>query len=105
MMIKTIGPIYGVILPECLPTGMSGQVQYFPGGSDLKQVCDSGGSQTVAALEVAVGYWRKLNEAIERSGFDLSPCMQCGEAVVCIPDGLAMCLKCVEKCAEKAGGE
>ena len=101
MTIKTIGPIYGVILPECLPTGMSGQVQYFPGGADLKQVCDSGGSQTVAALEVAVGYWRKLYEAIERSGFDLSPCMQCGEAVVCIPDGLAMC----RQCAEKAGGE
>ena len=101
MMIKTIGPIYGVILPECLPTGMSGQVQYFPGPADLKQVCDSGGSQTVAALEVAVGYWRKLNEAIERSGFDLSPCMQCGEAVVCIPDGSAMC----RQCAEKAGGE
>ena len=101
MMIKTLGPIYGVILPECLPTGNSGQVQYFPGPADLKQVCDAGGSQTVAALEVSVGYWRKLYEAIERSGFDLCPCKQCGEAVVCIPDGLAMC----GACAEKAGGK
>ena len=101
MTTMTKGPIYGVILPGCLPTGMSGQVQYFPGQADLKQVCDSGGSQTVAALEVAVAYWRKLYEAIERSGFDLSPCKQCGEAVICIPDGLALC----RQCSEKAGAE
>jgi hypothetical protein len=38
-----------------------------------------------------------LFSAIERSGYVVAPCMDCGEVVVCIPDGLAMCLKCIEK--------
>ena len=103
MTIKTIGPIYNVILPDFLPLDGTGIQQAFPNREELELVRERVGDRTVAALEVSVGYWRKLYEAIERSGFDLSPCMQCGEAVVCIPDGLAMCLKCVEKCAEKAG--
>ena len=37
-----------------------------------------------------------LFAAIERSGFVLSPCGICGEVVVCIPDGLAMCKACAE---------
>ncbi|MFY8201487.1 MAG: hypothetical protein ACOVLE_12495 [Pirellula staleyi] len=41
-----------------------------------------------------------LSLAIERGGYDVSPCLICQELVICIPDGLAMC----EKCAEKAGG-
>lgn len=36
----------------------------------------------------------ELMRAIERGGFDLSPCMRCGELVVCIPDGLPMCEGC-----------
>lgn len=41
-----------------------------------------------------------LEAAIERSGMDVSPCRTCGEAVVCVPDGMSsMC----EKCADKAG--
>jgi hypothetical protein len=42
-----------------------------------------------------------LFSAIERSGFVLSPCGICGEVVVCIPDGLALC----KPCAEKVGGQ
>ena len=41
-----------------------------------------------------------LRAAIERSGYDVSPCMICQELVVCIPDGLPIC----RYCAEKAGG-
>lgn len=35
-----------------------------------------------------------LMRAIERGGFDLSPCIRCGELVVCIPDGQPMCEGC-----------
>lgn len=34
---------------------------------------------------------------VERGGFDLSPCMNCGESVVCIPEGLALCKTCAAK--------
>lgn len=37
-------------------------------------------------------------EAIDRGGWDMSPCMGCSLPVVCIPDGLPMC----ESCAEEA---
>ena len=38
-------------------------------------------------------------EMIERGGLDISPCIDCGEMVVCIPDGMPMC----EACAAKGG--
>ena len=37
----------------------------------------------------------ELMEAIERSGFDVSPCRGCGEPIVCLPDGLPFCCSCV----------
>ena len=42
-----------------------------------------------------------LTAAIERSGFDVSPCMICQEPVICIPDGLAMCRDCAEKASKE----
>ena len=53
------------------------------------------------SMRDAVDVCVSLFEAIERSGFVLSPCGICGEVVVCIPDGLALC----KPCAEKAGGQ
>lgn len=50
-----------------------------------------------AALEAYMELW----VAIERSGFDVSPCRNCGEPVICIPDGLAMCKDCAEKAAKE----
>lgn len=38
----------------------------------------------------------ELKAAIERGGFDLSPCMTCGQAVVCVPDGMPMCEGCAK---------
>lgn len=32
--------------------------------------------------------------ALHRSPYDISPCMKCGEPVVCIPDGMPMCDPC-----------
>ena len=49
-----------------------------------------------AAFEAYMELW----EAIERSGFAVSPCRICNQLVVCIPDGLSIC----RPCAEKAGG-
>jgi len=43
-----------------------------------------------------------LFAAIERSGYVVAPCIDCGEVVVCTPGGIAMCLPCVEKCIEVA---
>jgi archaellum component FlaC len=40
-----------------------------------------------------------LAESISRGVFDVSPCINCGGAVVCISDGMAMC----KDCAQKAG--
>ena len=34
---------------------------------------------------------------IDRSGMDISPCMECGEPVVCIPDGMPLCATCGAK--------
>ena len=39
-------------------------------------------------------------DVIIRSGMDLSPCKSCGQLVICIPDGLALCKDCVEKAGE-----
>ena len=44
-------------------------------------------------------YQNKLQELVARSGLDLSPCQLCGETIICIPDGLALC----KDCAGKAG--
>jgi hypothetical protein len=89
------GPIYNAPLPESLPL-FNGFSQAVPRRDELMQVRKTVGDRTVGALEVAL----TIVAAIDRSGFDLSQCMDCGTMVVCIPDGQAMC----EACATKAGG-
>lgn len=90
------GPIYNVDLPDSLPLGKSGFSQAVPTRDELMQVRKKVGDRTVGALEVALS----IVAAIDRSGFDLSQCMDCGALVVCIPDGMPMC----EPCAVKVGG-
>ena len=92
------GPCFGVPLPTHLnfPGGMEKPV---PRRAELEQVMASGGVATVKAFEASLA----LVAAIERGGYDVSACLICQELVVCIPGGIPMCLKCVEKCAEKAG--
>jgi hypothetical protein len=41
----------------------------------------------------------ELRAALDRSGYDLSCCMDCGKPVFCIPDGQPMC----EQCAKTEG--
>jgi len=41
-----------------------------------------------------------LHDAIDRGGYDMSPCGSCSNPVVCIPDGLPLC----EACAERDAG-
>lgn len=89
------GPIYNVELPESLPIGAKGWSQAVPTRDELVQVRKKVGDRTVAALEVALS----IVAAIDKSGFDLSHCMDCGTLVVCIPDGTPLC----EPCAAKAG--
>ena len=93
------GPIYGVALYDEMPIANDGWKQAFPGREELEKVRKQVGDRTVAALEVLTAHHRALTEAIARSGYDLSVCMDCGSPVVCIPDGMPMC----EPCAEKAG--
>lgn len=38
-----------------------------------------------------------IEAAWRRSPFDISPCMVCGQPVVCLPDGLPCCELCEEK--------
>ena len=88
------GPCFGVPLPTHLdfPGGMQKPV---PRRAELEQVIASGGLATAKAFEASLA----LVAAIDRGGYDVSPCMICQELVVCILDGLAMC----RPCAEKAG--
>ena len=90
------GPCFGVPLPTHLgfPGGMQKPV---PRRAELEQVMASGGVATVKAFEASLA----LVAAIDRGGYDVSPCMICQELTVCIPDGLPIC----RQCAEKAGGE
>ena len=93
------GPYFGVPLPTHLdlPGGMQ---QELPKAWELDLLIVTGaaiGAKTVASLEIALA----LVAAIDRGGYDVSPCLICQELVVCIPDGLAMC----RQCAEKAGGK
>ena len=94
-MSQNRGPIYNAPLPESLPL-IGGWSQAVPSRDELMKVREKVGDRTVAALEVAL----TIVAAVDRSGFDLSNCMDCGSMVVCIPDGLPMC----EDCAMKAGG-
>jgi len=44
---------------------------------------------------------RAMEQAFERSFYDISPCSSCGKPVVCLPDGLPICEKCAKEVAEK----
>ena len=89
------GPIFGVPLPAHLnfPGSMQKPV---PRRAELEQVIASGGLTTAKAFEASLA----LVAAIDRGGYDVSPCLICQELTVCIPGGLAIC----RHCAEKAGG-
>ena len=92
------GPYFGVPLPTHLdlPGGMQ---QELPKAWELDLLIVAGGAigaKTIASLEIALA----LVAAIDRGGYDVSPCLICQELTVCIPDGLAIC----RQCAEKAGG-
>ena len=51
-----------------------------------------------AVLALAQGQLVGLNDALKRSGYDVSPCRECGEPVVCLPDGLSgVCDPCHRK--------
>jgi len=39
----------------------------------------------------------EMIDAIERGGWDISPCGVCNLDVVCLPDGLPMCESCAKK--------
>jgi hypothetical protein len=55
-------------------------------------------AQWVAKLQREI---EALLKALQAGGMDIAPCKSCGQPVVCIPDGLALC----RACAEKDGGE
>lgn len=40
------------------------------------------------------GEAKALRDALNRSPFDISPCMTCNEPTVCLPDGLPICYEC-----------
>ena len=93
------GPYFGVPLPTHLDLP-GGRQQELPRAWELDLLIVTGaaiGAKTVASLEIALA----LVAAIERGGYDVSPCLICQELVVCIADGLAVC----KHCAEKAGGK
>jgi hypothetical protein len=99
---QNIGPFFGVPLPAHLDFP-GGTQKELPTAKELVSVVDGATPQyrsltakTIQSLEVALA----LVAAIDRGGYDVSPCLICQELTVCIPDGLAIC----RLCAEKAGG-
>jgi len=51
-------------------------------------------AQWVAKLQREI---TALLKAMEAGGMDIAPCKSCGQLVICIPDGLALCKDCAEK--------
>lgn len=44
-----------------------------------------------------------LWDAVAAASLDIAPCIECGQTVACIPDGLPMCAKCGEAAKAKEG--
>ena len=94
------GLYFGVPLPTHLDLP-GGRQQLVPAEKELNGLIDSVSlykpiaAKTIQSLEVALA----LVAAIDRGGYDVSPCLICQELTVCIADGLAVC----KQCAEKAG--
>lgn len=57
---------------------------------------DAALSKAEAALSKAEAEIDALDEAIDRGGYDVAPCMVCGKAVVAVPDGLPCCMGCAK---------
>ena len=51
----------------------------------------------VERLGKQASFFRVYMDALDRSAFDMSPCRVCGEPVVCLPDGLALCEPCATR--------
>lgn len=77
--------------------------------SEIKGMCeaagmDMSGTPPMMYPEAILALMQKritaLELAIDNAGMDVSPCRECGDPVVCVPDGLGTYC---EKCAEKLG--
>jgi hypothetical protein len=90
------GPMHGVFLPAEIRIGLTGLVQCVPRRAELQKVREHVGDRTVGALEVAIWTIEEFQNLINRSDADISPCRQCGQMVVCIGDGLAICKDCIK---------
>jgi hypothetical protein len=88
--------MHGVFLPAELRIGTTGLVQVVPRRDELEKVREHVGDRTVGALEVALWTIQEVQNVINRSDADISPCRQCGQMVVCIGDGLAICKDCIK---------
>ena len=100
---QTKGPFFGVPLPTHL-NFPGGTQKELPTAKELVSVVDGATphyrsltARTVASLEIALA----LVAAIDRGGYDVSPCLICQELTVCISGGISMC----RTCAERAGGK
>lgn len=81
---------------------MQGLVQRMDGARTVscEEMERMAGDYADAAMAAAgVDRESELQAALDRSGFDLSPCFQCGELVVCLPDGMPCCEPCAAKLA------
>jgi ribosomal protein L37AE/L43A len=54
-------------------------------------------SKVFREMDAKLEQLQAINRAYERSGLDISPCMFCGEPVICLPDGMPMCAPCAKK--------
>lgn len=96
---------------KCLPGWIKTLCQANAAGRDHSLSAGSLGALLHTLIAARVRQHRLIGErdaalalvaAIERGGYDVSPCLICQELTVCIPDGLAICRVCAEK-ANKEG--
>jgi len=64
---------------------------------DEKAVQEQADLALARAVDVDLATLAKL---LDRSGLDMSPCRLCGKPVICIPDGIPMCVTCAKQEAE-----
>lgn len=47
-------------------------------------------------IQNITGLYIEIENALHRSNFDIAPCSVCGEPVVCLPEGGALCNECAD---------
>ena len=75
-----------------------GHARYVLHGGELRPYCCIGCAMLAIESPKPESEPEPLNALLERSGYDLSPCIDCGRDTICLPDGIApRCKECHDR--------